>query len=89
MGRYQNSGEGTGTLDIKVLSQVGHPMLPADTLVQFDDVEDMLLGRGVFDGMGVVKRHNKKVCKEWSFIQYVGKTCVQWVGQEWDIDIKI
>ena len=54
MGRYQNSGVGTGTLDIKVLSQVGHPMLPADTLVQFDDVEDMLLGRGVFDGMGVV-----------------------------------
>ena len=53
------------------------------------DVEDMLLGRGVFDGMGVVKGHNKKVCKEWSFIHYVGKTCVQWVGQEWDIDIKI
>ena len=47
MGRYQNSGVGTGTLDIKVLSQVGHPMLLADTLVQFDDVEDMLLGRGV------------------------------------------
>ena len=50
-------------IDIKVLSQVGHPMLPADTLVQFDDVEDMLLSRGVFDRMGVVKRHNKKVCK--------------------------
>ena len=66
-------------------------MLPADTLVQFDDVENMLLGRGVFDGMGVEKRLHKKVCtcKEWSFIQYVGKTCVQWVGQEWDIDIKI
>ena len=37
MGRYQNSGVGTGTLDIRVLSQVGHPMLPPDTLVQFDD----------------------------------------------------
>ena len=51
MGRYQNSGVGTGTLDIRVLSQVGHPMLPPDTLVQFDDVEDIQLGRGVFDGM--------------------------------------
>ena len=27
VGRYQNAGAGTGTLDIKVLSQVGH--LPA------------------------------------------------------------
>ena len=27
VGRYQNDGAGTGTLDIKVLSQVGH--LPA------------------------------------------------------------
>ena len=54
MGRYQNSGAETGTLDIKVLSQVGHPLLPADILVQFDDVEDIQLGRGVFDGMGVV-----------------------------------
>ena len=41
MGRYQNSGAETGTLDIKVLSQVGHPLLPADILVQFDDVEDI------------------------------------------------
>ena len=56
MERYPNSGAGYGTFDIKVLSQVGHPILPADTLVQFDDVEDMLLGRGVFDGMGVVKK---------------------------------
>ena len=54
MGRYQNSGAETGTLDIQVLSQVGHPLLPADILVQFDDVEDIQLGRGVFDGMGVV-----------------------------------
>ena len=54
MGRYQNSGAETGTLDIKVLSQVGHPLLPADILVQFDDVEDIQLGRGVFDEMGVV-----------------------------------
>ena len=54
MGRYQNSGAETGTLDIKVLSQVGHPLLPADILVQFDDFEDIQLGRGVFDGMGVV-----------------------------------
>ena len=54
MGRYQNSGAETGTLDIKVLSQVGHPLLPADILVLFDDVEDIQLGRGVFDGMGVV-----------------------------------
>ena len=54
MGRYQHSGAETGTLDIQVLSQVGHPLLPADILVQFDDVEDIQLGRGVFDGMGVV-----------------------------------
>ena len=64
MGRYQNSGAKTGTLDIKLPSQVGHPLLPADILVQFDDVEGIQLGRGVFDGMGVVtsfvKRHNKK-----------------------------
>ena len=54
MGWYQNSGAETGTLDIQVLSQVGHPLLPADILVQFNDVEDIQLGRGVFDGMGVV-----------------------------------
>ena len=54
MGRYQNSGAGTGTLDIKVLSQVGHPLLPADILVQFHDVDDMLLARRVFDGMVIV-----------------------------------
>ena len=44
MGRYQNSRDGTGTLDIKVLSQVGHPLLPADILVQFDDIADMPRG---------------------------------------------
>ena len=54
MGRYQNSGAETGTLDIKVLCHVGRSWLPADILVQFDDVEDIQLGRGVFDGMGVV-----------------------------------
>ena len=54
MGRYQNSGAESGTLDIEVLSQVGHPLLPADILALFDDVEDIQLGRGVFDGMGVV-----------------------------------
>ena len=58
MGRYQNSGAKSGTLDIEVLSQVGHPLLPADILVQFDDVEDMLLGKGVLDGMGVI------ICKK-------------------------
>ena len=58
MGRYQNPGARTGTLDIKVLSQVGHPLLPADFFVQFDDDEDMLLGKGVFDGMGVI------ICKK-------------------------
>ena len=54
MGRYQNSGAETGTLDIKILSQVGHPLLPDDILVLFDDIADMLLGRGVIDGIGVI-----------------------------------
>ena len=54
MGRYQNSGAGTGTFDIKVLSQVGHPLPPAEFHAHFDDSEDMLLGRGVFDGISVV-----------------------------------
>ena len=54
MGRYQNSGAETGTLDIQVLSRVGHPLLPADILVQFHDVDDMLLVRRVFDGMVIV-----------------------------------
>ena len=33
---------------------LGHPLLPADILVQFHDVDDMLLVRRVFDGMGIV-----------------------------------
>ena len=44
----------TGTFDIKVLCQVGHPMPPAEFHAHFDDSEDMLLGRGVFDGISVV-----------------------------------
>ena len=39
MGRYQNSGAGSGTFDIKVLSQVGHPLPPAEFHVKFDDGE--------------------------------------------------
>ena len=54
MGRYQNSGAGTGTFDIKFLSQMGHPLPPAEFQAHFDHSEDMLLGRGVFDGIGVV-----------------------------------
>ena len=54
MGRYQNSGAGTGTFDIKFLSQVGHPLPPAEFHAHFDHSEDMLLGRGIFDGIGVV-----------------------------------
>ena len=63
MGRYQNSRAGTGTFDIKVLSQVGRTPLPP---VEFHEHfgEDMLLGGGVFDGIGVLllfkkaKRYN-------------------------------
>ena len=54
VGRYQNSGAGTGTLDIKVLSQVGHPLPPSEFNIQFDDGEDMMLGRGLFNGIGLV-----------------------------------
>ena len=52
MGRYQYSGAGTRTFDIKVPSQVGHPLPPAEFHAHLD--EDMLLGRGVSDGIGVV-----------------------------------
>ena len=46
----------TGTFDIKVVCKVGHPMPPAEFHAHFDDGEDTLLvlGRGVFDGIGVV-----------------------------------
>ena len=43
VGRYQNSGAGTGTFDIKFLSQVGHPLPPAEFHAHFDHSEDMLL----------------------------------------------
>ena len=39
-------------------------------------------------GSGTIKKY-ETVCKQWSFIWYVDKPCIQWVGQEWDIDIKI
>ena len=38
MGRYQNSGAGTGTFDIKVLSQVGHSLPPAEFHAHFNDI---------------------------------------------------
>ena len=102
MGRYQNSGAGTGTLDIKVLSQVGHPLPPAEFHVKFDDGEYMLLGRGEFDGICVViiwKRYNQEVCKKWSFIDKwvkpvfsgwdrVGTLISKFEYKSWDIDNK-
>ena len=98
----QNSGAGTGTLDIKVLRQVGHPLPPAEFHVKFDDGEDMLLGRGEFDGIRVViiwKRYNQEVCKEWPFIDMwvnsvfsgwdrVGTLISKFEYKSWDIDIK-
>ena len=33
---------------------MGHPLPPAELHAHFDDSEDMLLGRGVFDGISVV-----------------------------------
>ena len=62
MGRYQNSGAGTGTFDIKVLSQVGHSLPPAEFHAHFNDREDMLLGREVFVFFSIRKRHYKEVC---------------------------
>ena len=63
MGRYQNSRAGTGTFDIKVLGQVGQtPLTSVEFHAHFG--EDMLLGGGVFDGIGVfllfkkAKRYN-------------------------------
>ena len=63
MGRYQNSGAGTGTFDIKVLSQVGHSLPPAEFHAHFNDSEDMLLGREVSVLFSFRKRHYKEVCK--------------------------
>ena len=62
MGRYQNSGAGTGTFDIKVLSQVGHSLPPAEFHAHFNDSEDMLLGREVIVLFSIRKRHYKEVC---------------------------
>ena len=46
--------------------------------------EDNLKLRGSFTSKKYVT-----VSKQWSFIQYVAKTCVHLMGQGWDIDIKI
>ena len=62
MGRYQNSGAGTGTFDIKVLSQVGHSLPPAEFHAHFNDSEDMRLGTEVSVLFSFRKRHYKEVC---------------------------
>ena len=102
VGQYQNAGDGTGTDDIKVLSQVGHSLPPAEFNAHFDDSEDMLLGRGIFDGISVVSfryRYNKEVCNYMPFVPYVRKPVFSWWDKFgtliskfeekwWDIDIK-
>ena len=62
MGRYQYSGAGTGTFDIKVLSQVGHSLPPAEFHAHFNDSEDMLLGRDVSVLFSLEKGTKKEVC---------------------------
>ena len=62
MGQYQNSGAGTGTFDIKVVSQVGHSLPPAEFHAHFNDSEDMLLSREVSVLFSFRKRHYKEVC---------------------------
>ena len=71
-------------------------MPPAEFLAHFDDGEDMLLGRGVFDGISVViikkkvqkKKYATSTMKRMAFRLICGETFVQWVGQVRDIDIK-
>ena len=67
-------------------------MPPAEFHAHFDDNEDMLLGTGVFDGIGLVIFQRKKkyaTTKGMAFHPESWETCVQWVGQVWDNDIKI
>ena len=70
---------------------MGHSLPPAEFHAHFNDSEDMLLVREVSVLFSFRKRHYKEVCNyvRNGFRLICGETCIQWVGQVWDIDIKI